>query len=344
MNQTRITRWAAFQNYWTTPLRVSPHPKQRMRAYLTYMGFIFLVILTVQLSHTISEVAAIAVCIYCSAKTALIFAVCMFVTDEWLVRLLFPQWGALSTRTVGKFWLIWLIGFLVGFAVATQNIWNFDVPYIKQWTGVSATSPIHLNAWEEMARAFPIWVGLTFFIIQSHLKRQLQEELAEISRINQTLNQKHAVESAPPSLDSTTIVPPSEPTVPPSPVATSSPTLLGTKKFIVSNSETTKALAPESISHIEIEEHYSHIFFKEQEAFEKVIVKLSLKKALEQLPPELFVQVHRSYAVNMAHVYQIQRESGTYMLSIDKGQFSIPVSRQRARTVLPQLENFWQSQ
>ena len=57
-----------------------------------------------------------------------------------------------------------------------------------------------------------------------------------------------------------------------------------------------------------MEDHYCKLVFNNEGEIKKEYVRLSLKEALADLPSSLFVQVHRSYAVNLQHVKYIKKE------------------------------------
>jgi DNA-binding LytR/AlgR family response regulator len=78
------------------------------------------------------------------------------------------------------------------------------------------------------------------------------------------------------------------------------------------------------------------VFNRKGEIYQEYL-RLSLKKALANLPSSQFVQVHRSYAVNLQHVKHIKKEGQAYQLLIKGSDNFLPASRHRAHTFLPKL-------
>lgn len=80
----------------------------------------------------------------------------------------------------------------------------------------------------------------------------------------------------------------------------------------------------EDIMYMRAAHNYIHIELANKKA---VLQRSSLRETLEQLPDDLFVQTHRSYAVNLE---KVSRWDGEYLYVEDD---AIPISRGRRREV-----------
>lgn len=92
------------------------------------------------------------------------------------------------------------------------------------------------------------------------------------------------------------------------------------------------AIAPNDITHITVQEHYLYIHFHAQESTEgaslkKIMIRKPLREMVEELPKALFLRIHRSHIVNIAHITKLKRMNGRYFVFIYQDQFSLPVSR-----------------
>jgi len=64
--------------------------------------------------------------------------------------------------------------------------------------------------------------------------------------------------------------------------------------------------------------------------------RASLSSLMQQLPP-CFIQVHRSYVINIAHLKRLQSELGRYTECVLTGERLIPLSKQFRNKLLRAL-------
>lgn len=76
-------------------------------------------------------------------------------------------------------------------------------------------------------------------------------------------------------------------------------------------------LDPEEITYIKADNIYIEIYTSDK----KVVSRQTLSAALEKLPEDIFIRVHRSYAVNRKKISSISRSS------LQIGSLTIPISR-----------------
>ena len=87
-------------------------------------------------------------------------------------------------------------------------------------------------------------------------------------------------------------------------------------------------LHPEHVKLLETVGNYTKIVLQDNSCFE---VRSSMTTALKKLPGELFIQVHRRYAVSVLYIDILEKDHLTI------GEDSIPISRQRYEKVKEQL-------
>lgn len=84
----------------------------------------------------------------------------------------------------------------------------------------------------------------------------------------------------------------------------------------------------EQITHLSMEDHYARIFWRTSEGEGKeALVRLPLKEAMQQLPQDRFLQIHRSHLVNLDSVEGVTRKGRGWAAVI--GDTMVPVSRNR---------------
>ncbi len=170
------------------------------------------------------------------------------------------------------------------------------------------------------------WAVSTFLLNQGELNKQIANELASIKQINESLDQKiFELKSQTASISDD--VSPSK-----------DESGIGSDDFRVPLKDGNLNIAFGNIYFIAVEDHYCKLVMNREGKINEEYVRLSLKDALANLPSSHFVQVHRSYAVNLQHVKHIKKAGQAYQLFIEGNDNFIPASRHRAHTFLPKLK------
>ncbi len=248
-----------------------------------------------------------------AAFVAVSFGVGCFLVVYWQERW-GQQWFHLEKQTVGTVWILSLISFVLGYVI-------FHLVHISIFPRFYDTA----TDWKTLIfLMLPIWFLIGFLHVQSNLKRLLNVELERLQAINIALEAQ----------DQTN---PMDESIPP-PLMETKPIEFQPLEVAVSGN--VKMVSPETITHITVEEHYSQIFVKDQADLKSIEVRAALKDMLSQLPAELFVQIHRSHAVNLAHIGCIRKSAASYQVAISDTAVTLPISRHRIPSVLPRLEQF----
>ncbi len=104
-----------------------------------------------------------------------------------------------------------------------------------------------------------------------------------------------------------------------------------TEEWILKDGSVIYRLKIKDIIHIEAQDKYCQIQMIQNV---RHLVRLSLIDAIKALPPDGFIQVHRSHVVNLHHILKYDRQESE--LTLSNGQ-KINVSRSKSSTVLSAL-------
>ena len=240
------------------------------------------------------------------------------IEERWLRR-----WT--GEMNYGKQWVIVFFQFLICWKIYLM-IEAFCIPLLfpEYFAKIERDEPfLHF------LRVLPIWFIVTYLIFEMEIKKTLTQSLQQAQQINRLLAQKNQELSA------------SDASVHADEGTNSSPrSSSGVKKFQIFRNNQTEALDPAVISHISVEEHYSSIFVKTAKEVEEIQVRLSLKEALNQLPPDSFVRIHRSHVINLSHVSHVEQTARSYQIFLGDNDFVLPLSRHRVSQVLPVLQEY----
>ena len=243
--------------------------------------------------------------------TALTYTLCHYLADLGANRIL-PAWGGHEHRTVGRQWVVWSAGLLLGFFLHRTMLLNL-VPYYAPELAAKAMKypdlfPTHLTF---ALLVPPIWLACVFLAIRAALARQQVGERTATGKTN-----------APPGLIEAA----------PRPGAAA-----GALKVTSDAGEMEILLA--AITHISVEDHYSRIFYRQDGSgrLRDVLIRMPLKALERQLPPAAFVQIHRSHLVNLEHVSALTRDGRQSRVALDAAGLELPVSRHRLPHIRPLL-------
>ncbi|MEO9872657.1 LytR/AlgR family response regulator transcription factor [Ekhidna sp.] len=95
-----------------------------------------------------------------------------------------------------------------------------------------------------------------------------------------------------------------------------------------------------TIIYLKSEDNYVNIFYQtdEGEDFKNELIRNTMKQIEPQLPIP-FLRVHRSYIVNLNHIYKIEGNSQGMLLRITNSETTIPVSRNYIQTLKNSLDS-----
>jgi DNA-binding LytR/AlgR family response regulator len=99
------------------------------------------------------------------------------------------------------------------------------------------------------------------------------------------------------------------------------------KFFRAGIGDTVRIVPVDEVTHLQAQDKYVSLYTADGEQ----LIRISLKELIDQLDPNLFVQVHRSTIVNMRAVESADREfTGRVMLTLKNVKDKVQVSRQYA--------------
>ncbi len=85
-------------------------------------------------------------------------------------------------------------------------------------------------------------------------------------------------------------------------------------------------------------ENYCTFYFLEENSVKKVLIRISLSNALQQIETDSVKKCHRSYIVNLRKVKDLKGNAQGYKLILPEIDFEIPVSRSCIPSIIPQLQ------
>ena len=84
-------------------------------------------------------------------------------------------------------------------------------------------------------------------------------------------------------------------------------------------------------------DNYVELFLQKEKRLDRHMLRSTLSKMADQLDDKKFLQVHRSYIVNMDKVLEINGKSPNYVLNFAVPVESIPISRNKIQEVRQRL-------
>lgn len=249
--------------------------------------------------------------------TMINFGVCLYVTDEWLARLI-GRWGRFDNRTLGKQALIWSMSFLAAFYVQRtlvfKGIMYYDLDLYHYYELYPQLRPRPLD---HFLFCMPYFAGtiLILWLMAFWRQRGLSKERKALVSVKQALSARYEVPGNSPSA-----VEPGPKTAP----------------LCVQSGSSQIFLDQESISHVTVEDHYCRIHTQDEEDAKNYFVKSSLSELLEKLSDSQFVQIHRSHVVNVRAIRQIDKKSRSGKVHL-KSDAVLPLSRYRLNEVVARM-------
>ena len=295
------------------------NPSNRHIIYYRLGLYFFLTVIggKILVQQTGFKVNLAFLCIY-ALHLALTYTMGMLLVDL-LLRRCIPGWGSYQNRTVAKQWLLLWLGFGVGFLfhrlVVIHQI-GFYVPWFSAYYGTPmALTPNH---WQILAFLAPAWFFAAFLAIQTVLiwQRRPANSQPQTHLEGLTLEGPPVpLEDSPASVASAVLATPPGGSVEPS--------------ISVNNNGFWTNIPVERITHVTVEDHYCRIHFQDQGRLCNVLLCAPLKGLLDQLPPDTFVQIHRSHLVNLGQVARLKKSGRQYFLGLSLADGELPISRNR---------------
>ncbi|MCB2228869.1 MAG: LytTR family transcriptional regulator [Desulfarculaceae bacterium] len=227
---------------------------------------------------------------------------------EVALRLLLPRWSAYDQRTVARQWMVWGLGFLLGFLLHRLLMVHLVPFYAPDLVAFLRQAP-HLrpSLLNMLLFCGAAWTVATFAVIRSALAWQ------------KVLRQRAAAARTAPQ-PTAAVAQTAEAPAPPAAIS-------------ISHDGRQSRISLARITHVTVEDHYCRIHYLGGEGPKNLFACMTLKSLTEQLPERDFVQIHRSHLVNLRHVSGLERSEGQYLAVLPVAGAALPVSRRR-RTAL----------
>lgn len=286
-------------------------PVAHMATWTTRMRFYVLAIILITFSvpflHLYIDVqlslAEVAVHTL-SVVSSTIIAILLFELILWIYLKREARKWSIST---GLFWVLILSVFALSlmilhatheFLPVTLDIWDKHIE-----------SDLGAAPW----KIVPIALLIGYILIQLVRRYQIAQELADLKKLNEQLQ---AMRSGAAPLDN----------------EAKENRYIDTPQFVLSHKGRDIYLNPTMIIRVESDENYCHVLVAPNEAQSghSYMARITLNEVLNQLPEDLFLQVHKSHLVNFTYVSSLERQGRNYRLRLTNGDY-IPVSRSRIK-------------
>lgn len=105
------------------------------------------------------------------------------------------------------------------------------------------------------------------------------------------------------------------------------------KPFFVWRDKELKSVRPEEVVCLVTKGNYTKIYLSDEKHY---LVRTTLTRALERLNPEVFIKVHRKFAVSVIFIDTVARDHLNLTVVVDKSKV-VPIARQYYQSLINQL-------
>ena len=251
-----------------------------------------------------------------SLHKAAVYTICILGADI-IAHLLAPSWGAYNKRTVGRQWLIWSLGLVIGFVLQRTMIGSLVVFYAPDVVAYFRNHPQErLSTATLLVILIPYWCVVMFLTMKvARYKQQIKQQANSLKVV--------------PEGNTSTAVPPTAEFI---------GLPIGSLKWSGENGNGTILLA--DITHVKVEDHYCRINYSAGNGLKSKMIRLPLKELLLKLPREHFLKIHRSYVVNIGHISRLTKTGRDHKVLLQRFDVELPVSRSQCKELLPRLKVF----
>lgn len=306
-NRNQLQMWELFLDYWKTPVIQEMSTSDQIRYCL------FLIMSISVITTIIDLISGIPIGLLMLLLGSFIKAIGYtlgMVISKIVISYFSKRKSPYSGISVGQTWCISLLGFILGYiALEPYRV------YLGHQEHHGSESDLSL-----LLKISPIWIIYTFAFVQYHMKQSIQAELLQLQEFNQSLPGKD------------TGMQPAE-----SGVNHPGGELSELLWFSPPGRKHSQDIDVNLITHINVIEHYCYLHYLAEGKPDKMEFKMPLKKIALLLPDHLFVQVNRSYIININYITGLNKVSRSYEISLSGCNDPISISRYRLSEVLPRL-------
>lgn len=256
-------------------------------------------------------------------ETALNFGFWLYVAEEWASRLLGP-WAARDRRTTGATCLLWSGGFLIALVLQLTLIYERIDLYAPKIIHFFDLYPLRRPS---LMLRLVIFGTIWFITLNSRLAFGLWlQRHTERNRKNPEQVRVHSKreEKTRYSQESQTEAHIDEP--------------VGRKPLVISTGKWVSTVRPETLACITSEGHYCRFILKTEEKKNEIFTRAALKDIIAELPPEDFIQIHRSHVINKHYIERLKKSGRSYSLVMVGEETPLPISRYRWPSIRDRLE------
>jgi len=214
-----------------------------------------------------------------------------------------------------RVWHVWLLSalcYLLGYFAVTFD----DALTVALHPDVHDPRPL-----SHFLRLLPVWLLVTWVFTEGYLGRNRRAAIERLTKLNSRLAALNARLAA---QDARLSEPPDE----------SQPQA---GRVLLESGRSALDLPADAVLRVSVDDHHCYVHHLDDGRLLKTAFGVPLKALLPALPP-CFLRVHRSHVVNLRAVAAVERQGRGYRLRLTGQTDWVPVSRQRAATVLERIE------
>jgi len=104
--------------------------------------------------------------------------------------------------------------------------------------------------------------------------------------------------------------------------------------LVAENKKVTLQILPTDLFFVKSEGNYVEVFYRQNQKFQKELIRNSLKAIEEQLPDSHFFRCHKRFLINLAHLIKVEGNARNLELNLENIEEKIPVSRSKSEALL----------
>lgn len=256
-------------------------------------------------------------------ETALNFGFWLYLVEEWLSRVPVP-WAIRKRWTVGAICLLWSCGYLIALVLQLTVIFERIDIYAPKIMHYFDLYPLRRPS---LLLRLAIFSAIWFIALNGRILLGLflqgsagnKRQKVEINRVQGTA-QKPAESDA---LSEGGI---------------STGATANAKPLQIVNGNAVSIVQPETLAYITSEGHYCRFILQEADKKSEIFTRMALRDVIAELPPDDFIQIHRSHVINKHFIEGLKKSGRSYSLRLNGSSTPLPISRYRWPAVRKHLD------
>lgn len=108
--------------------------------------------------------------------------------------------------------------------------------------------------------------------------------------------------------------------------------------LVAENKKPNLQIVPTDLFYVKSEGNYVEVFYRQNQKFQKELIRNSLKAIEEQLPVTHFFRCHNRFLINLTHLIKVEGNARNLELNLENIEEKIPVSRNKSEVLLKHFQ------